>query len=129
MAAVLLTLPIVTWALLLLQPTSDDWTYLTRPQVYSKWETYLFLPSSNYWRPFDALIGSLLGTIPAAFPALNHILVLTAHVASTLAVNKICNISVTTVTSICCVAFFCTCWSCYNCIIFVDAVIIMNCCI
>lgn len=92
MAAVLLTLPIVTWALLLLQPTSDDWTYLTRPQVYSKWETYLFLPSSNYWRPFDALIGSLLGTIPAAFPALNHILVLTAHVASTLAVNKICNI-------------------------------------
>ena len=87
-----LTLPITLWALLLLQPTCDDWTYITTPLVDEKWDPTLFLPSNNYWRPFDALIGSLLGTIPAAFPTLNHILVLTAHVASTLAVNRICNI-------------------------------------
>ena len=92
LSAILLTLPFVTWALLLLQPTSDDWSYLTKPLVYDKWDASLFLPYSNYWRPFDALIGSLLGSAPAAFPALNHILILLAHVAGVLIVNRLCAI-------------------------------------
>lgn len=87
-----LTLPITLWALLLLQPTCDDWTYITTPLVDEKWDPTLFLPSNNYWRPFDALIGSLLAMAPAAFPALNHILILSAHAASATAVNRLCHI-------------------------------------
>lgn len=87
-----LTLPITLWALLLLQPTCDDWTYITTPLVDEKWDPTLFLPSNNYWRPFDALIGSLLAMAPSAFPALNHILILSAHAASATAVNRLCHI-------------------------------------
>ncbi|MCI6504709.1 MAG: hypothetical protein MSA13_08890 [Prevotella sp.] len=87
-----LTLPITLWALLLLQPTCDDWTYYTRPLVDDKWDPTLFLPDNNYWRPFDALIGSLLAMAPSAFPTLNHIIILTAHVASATAVNRLCHI-------------------------------------
>ena len=62
---------------LFLTPLGDDWGYSTTPRIDGD-----FVMSS---RPFDSLFGLLLGKIPAAFPALNHIVVVAAHCISAIA--------------------------------------------
>jgi len=64
-------------ASLFLTPLGDDWGYSTTPQIGRE-----FAMSS---RPFDLLYGMLLGTIPFAFPILNHIIVVVAHCVSCVA--------------------------------------------
>lgn len=66
---------------LFLTPLGDDWGYSTTPQVNRG-----FVMSS---RPFDLLFGMLLGKIPSAFPALNHIIIVTAHGISSVALYLI----------------------------------------
>ena len=66
---------------LFLTPTGDDWGYCTVPRINEEWVTTS--------RPFDVLYGTLLGKIPFAFPALNHILVVVAHCISSIALYLI----------------------------------------
>ncbi len=58
--------------LLLLWPTNDDWGYLTAPYVSGSWWQRM-LPNGAFWRPWDALFGTLLNQNTGMFPSLNHI--------------------------------------------------------
>ena len=80
--AVLVLQPLLFLLVLPLQPTFDDWTYLTSPHP-GNFDISLFLPDT-YWRPFDALLGYVLGRYPALFPTLNHVIILLLHLANTL---------------------------------------------
>lgn len=76
------------WAVFQLLPTFDDWTYLASP--YFGRLADVLVPAGDYWRPFDAVIGYVLGLRPEWFPALNHIIVLTGHVVCTFLIFAIC---------------------------------------
>lgn len=79
---ILLLQPVIFLAVIPLLPTFDDWTYLTKPQV-GDFDASLLLPYKNYWRPFDGLMGYVVGRHLALFPAFNHILILVAHLLNT----------------------------------------------
>ena len=65
LAVILLLSPAILYAIVLLLPTFDDWTYYTAPSFDGLFN-YRLLPNSSYWRPFDAAFGWLLGlTSPA----------------------------------------------------------------
>lgn len=84
-----ISLPAILYLLILILPTFDDWTYLTAPYFSSLFEMDRMLPWNGYWRPFDALIGSLLGLNFNLFPTLNHCLILLAHATSTFFVYRL----------------------------------------
>lgn len=88
--AILLSLPLVAFAVCQLLPTFDDWTYLTRPEGVELWQD--FLPTGSYWRPFDALFGLLLSLDYRLFPTVNHLVVLVGHVGCTFLVYYICRL-------------------------------------
>lgn len=67
--------------LLLLNPTDDDWRYLTAPNLNFNVRT--LLPNGNFWRPFDAIFGYFLSLHPKWFPVLNHLWILIGHFIST----------------------------------------------
>lgn len=84
-------LPIILYFLTLILPTFDDWTYLTTPYVGNPFSADRMLPWNGYWRPFDALIGSILGLNFHLFPSLNHTLILLGHTISTILIYQITN--------------------------------------
>lgn len=71
--------PLLLYALLLLEPTSDDWSYLTNPYFGNPFIHERIFPDGNHWRPFDALYGSFLSNFVWLYPSLNHIIILIAH--------------------------------------------------
>ncbi len=85
LALLLLTAPLVAYALTLLRPTFDDWTYTTYPNTDPDFWKYL-LPYGNYWRPFDGLFGYVVALHRSLFPALNQLCILTGHIIATLLV-------------------------------------------
>ena len=84
-----LSLPVILLGLIQILPTFDDWTYITTPYFGDLFAADRMLPWNGYWRPFDALIGSILGLNYNLFPALNHSLILLAHALSTCLVYKL----------------------------------------
>lgn len=86
-----LSLPVILYFLILILPTFDDWTYLTAPYFGKVLTAERMLPWNGYWRPFDALTGSILGLNHHLFPALNHVLIFIAHVLSTCLIYRITN--------------------------------------
>lgn len=87
-AIILCFFPVALWALLQLQPTFDDWTYLTTP--YTGKLSEVIFPAGVYWRPFDGLIGYVLGFNYHLFPALNHLIVLLGHTLAAVCVFLLC---------------------------------------
>ena len=85
---IVLTAPFALLLLCQLQPTFDDWTYYTIPQM-EPLTLQSLLPDGNYWRPFDVLFGHLLGLNYRLFPFLNHLFILLGHVLNTLLIYKI----------------------------------------
>lgn len=81
--------PFILLALLLLEPTSDDWTYLTDPHFGDPFLPERILPNGNYWRPFDALYGSLISRFVWLYPAMNHIIILLAHCINSFIIFKL----------------------------------------
>jgi len=78
----LLALPLVAllaYAVCVLLPTHDDWTYLTTPYYGDPFSFERILPAGSYWRPFDALFGSILGLNFHLFPILNHLCIYAGH--------------------------------------------------
>lgn len=88
---ILVASPLLLYALTLLQPVHDDWSYFTTPyyDFGDKFTTRL-MPFFSYWRPFDGLFGYVLSLAPGLFPTLNHAAVYTAHLISTVIVYKLC---------------------------------------
>lgn len=85
LAAMLLTAPVVAYALTLLKPTFDDWTYTTYPNTDPAYWKYL-LPYGDYWRPFDGAFGYVVALGDHLFPALNHLCIYLGHLLATLLV-------------------------------------------
>lgn len=85
----LATAPFVLYAICMLLPTFDDWTYITSPYMGELLNPERLCPNENYWRPFDGLFGYILGLYPQLFPTLNHICIFTGHLACTYVVYLI----------------------------------------
>lgn len=83
------SLPLLAYALCLILPTFDDWTYITAPFFGDLLSSGRLLPYQGYWRPFDAIIGSMLGLHHQLFPALNHLIILLGHVGCTMLVYRL----------------------------------------
>lgn len=86
-----ISLPIILFALTMILPTYDDWTYITSPYFGNIFTSGRMLPWNGYWRPFDALIGGILGLNHHLFPTLNHCIILLGHVISTILVYRLAN--------------------------------------
>ena len=82
-------LPFILWYICSIGPTFDDYTSLQ-----STWFTQISdagtIPPDAFRRPFDFLLGCLVGWMPALFPVLNHVLIILGHTLSALLVYAIC---------------------------------------
>ena len=82
-------LPFILWYICSIGPTFDDYTSLQ-----STWFTQISdadtIPPDAFRRPFDFLLGCLVGWMPALFPVLNHVLIILGHTLSALLVFAIC---------------------------------------
>lgn len=70
-----------------ISPLSDDWYYLTAPNP--DFTPADLLPDNQFWRPFDAIFGGLMGLMPQLFPALNRAVVVLGHILSVALVGEI----------------------------------------
>ena len=84
-----ITLPFVLWGVCGILPTFDDFTYLSSP-----WQVQIADPGyicpDAVRRPWDYLLGLLVGFFPVLFPTLNHLLVVLGHTANSLIVYALC---------------------------------------
>ena len=82
-------LPVILYGVCSIGPTFDDYTSLQ-----STWFIQISDPGYMFpdaWRrPFDFLLGCLLGWFPSLFPVLNHVLMILGHTLSALLVFSIC---------------------------------------
>lgn len=87
--AIAVCLPFILWAVCGILPTFDDFTTLQSPWwVQLADPGYFFADSVR--RPFDALLGAIVGWQPALFPTLNHVLIILGHAANALLVFVLC---------------------------------------
>lgn len=86
---ILITIPFVLWAKVQILPTFDDWSTLSSPNTDPDFLPY-FMRYGNVWRPFDALMGYIVGLNPRLFPVLNHIIIFIGHLLGTLMVFLLC---------------------------------------
>ena len=82
---VFITMPFVLWGKLQILPTFDDWSTLSSPHTDPDFLPY-FMRYGNVWRPFDALMGYIVGLQPRLFPVLNHIIIFIGHISCALMV-------------------------------------------
>ena len=77
---VILLLPIWLEAILPVLPTHDDWATTIKPDFNPFFIKERFLFYGYHWRPFDAIMGYILGTNPQVlYPALNHYIIVIGH--------------------------------------------------
>ena len=86
---ILITVPFVLWAKVQILPTFDDWSTLSSPNTDPDFLPY-FMRYGNVWRPFDALMGYIVGLNPRMFPILNHIIIFLGHLLGTFMVFQLC---------------------------------------
>lgn len=86
---IIITIPFVLWAKVQILPTFDDWSTLSSPNTDSDFLPY-FMRYGNVWRPFDALMGYIVGFNPRLFPVLNHIVIFLGHLLGTFMVFLLC---------------------------------------
>ena len=86
---IFITVPFVLWAKVQILPTFDDWSTLSSPNTDPDFLPY-FMRYGNVWRPFDALIGYIVGLNPRLFPILNHIVIFIGHLLGTFMVFQLC---------------------------------------
>ncbi len=86
---IVLCLPIILWAVCGILPTFDDFTTLQSPWWVQIADPGYFF-SDSMRRPFDALLGAVVGWWPTLFPTLNHVLIILGHTASAFLVFSLC---------------------------------------
>ena len=85
---ILVSLPFVLWAVVGIYPSFDDWSTLSSPNFDPDCAKF-FLPYGSVWRPFDALMGYIVGAAPQLFPALNHVCIVAGHLIGAVLVMKL----------------------------------------
>lgn len=86
---ILVSLPFVLWGVCGIGPTFDDYTTLQSPWYIQISDAGYFFPDAVR-RPFDFLLGCIVGWWPALFPVLNHLLIILGHTLSAILVFTIC---------------------------------------
>jgi len=77
---VILLVPIWLEAIIPILPTHDDWATTIKPDFNPFFIKERFLFYGYHWRPFDAIMGYILGTDPQVlYPALNHYCIVIGH--------------------------------------------------
>ncbi len=77
--AILLT-PLLLYLVLPILPTHDDWAGTTKPDFNPFFIKERFLFYGYHWRPFDTMIGWIVGLNPQVlYPSFNHYLVVFGH--------------------------------------------------
>ncbi|MBR1468880.1 MAG: hypothetical protein IJ605_02040 [Prevotella sp.] len=90
LAVALLLFPLFLAGAIPILPTFDDWTTLVSPSFEPLFSKERFLFFGYHWRPFDSIFGYILGLNPQLlFPTLNHICVVTGHIAGTFLLYKL----------------------------------------
>ena len=76
--------PILLCAVLPILPTHDDWCGTTTPDFNPFFIKERFLFYGYHWRPFDAIIGWIVGLNPQTlYPSFNHYVVVVGHTICT----------------------------------------------
>ena len=58
---VTILVPFITYAVIAIRPTFDDWTGMTSPSFEPFWIKERFMFYGYHWRPFDTMIGYITG--------------------------------------------------------------------
>ena len=87
--AIAICLPIILLGVCGIGPTFDDYTSLQSTWFIQISDPGYIFPDA-YRRPFDFLLGCLVGWIPGLFPTLNHVLIILGHACSATLVFAIC---------------------------------------
>lgn len=82
-------LPFILWGVCGIGPTFDDYTSLQSTWFIQISDPGYMFPDA-YRRPFDFLLGCVVGWFPALFPVLNHVLIVLGHTLSAFLVFSIC---------------------------------------
>ena len=86
---VIILTPILLGAILPILPTHDDWATTIKPDFNPFFIKERFLFYGYHWRPFDAIMGYILGTNPQVlYPALNHYCIVIGHATRILHIIK-----------------------------------------
>lgn len=87
---VLLLTPVILLSVLHILPTHDDWASLTSPDLNPFFIKERFLFYGYHWRPFDSMIGYIVGRNPQGlFPGFNHVLVVIGHLLCSLVIFRV----------------------------------------
>ena len=82
-------LPFILWGVCDIGPTFDDYTSLQSTWFIQISDPGYMFPDA-YRRPFDFLLGCIVGWFTMLFPVLNHVLIILGHTLSAFLVFSIC---------------------------------------
>ena len=90
---VIILTPIWLEAILPILPTHDDWATTIKPDFNPFFIKERFLFYGYHWRPFDAIMGHILGTNPQVlYPALNHYCIVIGHTICAILIFKLLSV-------------------------------------
>lgn len=90
---VILLTPLLLGAILPILPTHDDWATTIKPDFNPFFIKERFLFYGYHWRPFDAIMGYILGTNPQVFyPSLNHYCIVIGHTIGAILIFKLLSV-------------------------------------
>ena len=77
---IIILVPILLYEVILILPTHDDWASTTRPDFNPFFIKERFLFYGYHWRPFDAILGYIVGLNPQhLYPTFNHCIIIIGH--------------------------------------------------
>lgn len=90
---IILITPLLLFAILPVLPTHDDWATTIKPDFNPFFIKERFLFYGYHWRPFDAIIGYILGTNPQVlYPSLNHYVIIIGHTICAILIFKLLSV-------------------------------------
>lgn len=85
-----ISVPFISYFIILIWPTFDDWTGMTSPSFEPFFMKERFMFYGYHWRPFDTIIGYIAGLNPQLlYPAFNHCLVILGHFINALLIYRL----------------------------------------
>ena len=85
-----ISVPFISYFIILIWPTFDDWTSMTSPSFEPFFMKERFMFYGYHWRPFDTIIGYIAGLNPQLlYPAFNHCLVILGHFINALLIYRL----------------------------------------
>lgn len=85
-----ISVPFISYFIILIWPTFDDWTSMTSPSFEPFFMKERFMFYGYHWRPFDTIIGYIAGlNTQLLYPAFNHCLVILGHFINALLIYRL----------------------------------------